>query len=624
MKKIVEIDSILFSFLCLVFFTITSVIFKIYMFIIFHDAFFNLDFSLFFESMLYGFKFDLSISSILSLPLITFFIIRNLQRKCVGLVWSAIPFFFLLFGLFGDLVYLENTGKHVGYEIHQILRDAKELALNFIFGYKVYAGVLAFSVSVFLLITYNKAVVFKGEKKWIYCCKLLFIYISFLFFARGALFDTPLTPNMAYRIGNIDAAKLSLNGAYAALYSLIKSDRKTTIDYTQKWNVNSDQIDNVFHDKKLEFKPITNRKNVVVVLLESWSGQYIHSVNPDAENITPYFDSLSKNGLSTEAMFAGGVRTHEGMYSVLCSQQNPLGSGIPETFLQSYSYKCLPEILRDAGLHVSMFQGSHTKLVGDFALFLGAHESFGKLDIPFGRLEQNYWGYQDPDLYDFVINKAKKEKQPFFYIINTTTTHDLVLPNNVEWAFGRHTNEEKRKSVLHYADESLKYFVNNWVKEIKEPTLFVFVADHTAGGASDQIHQFVIPFTMYATDGTVNKYKEMGISSQRDIAPTIIDNLGGYVPWFSGSILGKKNDHYSDFYSNGYLGFAYNKNIASVNIFDTKKTKCYEWTDNIFKSHITSCDSSLIEKGLIFTKHSQSLLFSGKTMNFHKGYKDES
>lgn len=94
-----------------------------------------------------------------------------------------------------------------------------------------------------------------------------YLYIFFVF-ARGALFDTPLTPNMAYRIGNIDAAKLSLNGAYAALYSLIKSDRKTTIDYTQKWNVNSDQIDNVFHDKKLEFKPITNRKNVVVVLLE--------------------------------------------------------------------------------------------------------------------------------------------------------------------------------------------------------------------------------------------------------------------------------------------------------------------------------------------------------------------
>lgn len=618
MNKFKNIDIIHFSIICICLFVITSLIFKIFIFYSLPESFQSINFMNLLQSLFYGLRFDFSIASILIAPIYFFSTFKSffLKEKSVKAIIYIIPFFILSSGLVGDYVYFESTGKHVGYEISQIRADAKELFLNFVFGYKAYVFYYAVVNMLFFCLLFKIRLCLNLNNKFYFTLKNV-IFIGFLFFCvRGSLIDTPLTPNMAYRTGSIESAKLALNGAYSAAYSLIKTNHANIVNNAAALDVDEQYI-KPLSSRSLgkDFRKLDRKKNVVLILLESWSGQYVHSINPGSDVVTPYFDSLSTKGLTTQAMFAGGVRTHEGMYSILCSQQNPLGAGIPETQLQSFNYKCLPQILKDAGMHVAMFQGSHTKLVGDFALSLGAENSFGKLDIKSGKLEQNFWGYQDPDLYDFIIDKAKKEEKPFFYIVNTTTTHDTVLPSGVKWRFGSNTLEEKRKSVLSYADFSLHKFIDNWTKEIKEPTLFVLVADHTSGG-TDQIRQFTIPFVMFATDNSVAHAKQIGISSQRDIAPTIINHLGGFVPWFSGDIIGSGLPHYADFYSNGYLGYAYDKRIQIVNIFDKSNHHCLEWSDNIFSSKEKACDQELLNQGLAFTKYSQALLFSGKTFLF--------
>lgn len=47
---------------------------------------------------------------------------------------------------------------------------------------------------------------------------------------RGSFSDTPMTPNMAYRIGSTEQSKLALNGAYSALYGAINGQQKSLIE----------------------------------------------------------------------------------------------------------------------------------------------------------------------------------------------------------------------------------------------------------------------------------------------------------------------------------------------------------------------------------------------------------
>ena len=64
----------------------------------------------------------------------------------------------------------------------------------------------------------------------------------------------------------------------------------------------------------------------------------------------------------------------------------------------------------------------------------------------------------------------REEKQPFFFIVNTTTTHDLILPPGETWTFGQQTADQKRLSLLSYADKALGNFIRQWQQADIPPT----------------------------------------------------------------------------------------------------------------------------------------------------------
>ncbi|QNF17334.1 LTA synthase family protein [Aeromonas jandaei] len=251
----------------------------------------------------------------------------------------------------------------------------------------------------------------------------------------------------------------------------------------------------------------------------------------------PHLDALHREGLRTDGLIAGGRRTVEGFFTALCSYQNPLEAGIPNTPLQDQHYECLPKLLSDAGWSTAVFQGMHKGETGQLAQLLGTQASYGKLEMPVAEVEQNSWGYQDPDLYRFILSKARAESRPFFYMVNNTTTHDDQLPPGEPWLFGDQSSNERQMSVLHYADKALGRFIEEYQQANLGPTLFVITADHTAGERSGHMGRYWIPFLMFATDGSIAPRHEPGIGAQQDIAPTILDLLGGKAPWFTGHSL---------------------------------------------------------------------------------------
>lgn len=610
------------AFLALILLTSVGIILKLTLRVVCSSYFQGLSASDSLYAVFWGVRFDLAISVLFLAPsvLMIYFLARFFKMTSFRLWWFTIPFSFFIFIQGGDGIYFENTGKHVGYEIRQTIADFHELLATAISGYTLLVLCSVIAAIIFFLLGKKRITINYNSWAHLDLPVLLWLILGFLL-VRGSFSDTPMTPNMAYRIGSTEQSKLALNGAYSALYGAINGQQKKSLIEGNNWlkeEQNIKSLTDILNVHQGRYIPPVKKMNIVIVLLESWSGQFVHSVNPESENITPKFDKLNQDGISVDGMLAGGVRTHEGMFSILCSYQNPLGGGVPETSLQQYSYNCLPSLLREAGWKTSIFQGSHTKMVGDFALQLGAEKSYGKLDITEHNLPPNYWGYQDPDLYDFVIKHAETQKFPFLYIINTTTTHDLVLPPNEKWVFGNGSLLQKRKSVLNYADKALGDFVNKWKENISKPTLFVLVADHTAGG-SDPINQFTIPFLMFASDGSVRKQHVSGIVSQRDIAPTVIQHLGGFVPWFSGNALQTTKHTEADFFTGGIMGWVYDNHLIKLNLITPNKLECQYWEKSLMFSRNVDCtklDEKIKSRLLAFTSYSQKLLFSGKTRNF--------
>ncbi len=267
----------------------------------------------------------------------------------------------------------------------------------------------------------------------------------------------------------IKKALIALNGAYSSFYSLVRRKHKlekTVVEYETSNDLKTLYSDDRFN-KKIKTDSMAQQYNLVFVLLESWSIQNQTSFN--GQSVTPQFDAIQKKSFSSDLMIAGGHRTTEGIYSIFCSGQNPLGKSIVKTQLQNFEYECLPKMLREQGWDTAFFQGSHknTSGVGAFAQLIGFENSYGKHDIPVenANFEQNSWGYYDQDIYAFAEQKITQElREPFLIGINTNTTHDLTLPQNIEGKFTDTKDNIDRLNTLNFADEALGEFMSRMEK----------------------------------------------------------------------------------------------------------------------------------------------------------------
>ena len=576
-------------------------------------------------ALLWGYRFDLAVAAVLMLPsvLLLYAWIRLSKRQEHSFFWLFPPALVLLCAQAADIMYFDSAGRHVGYEVRELLPQLGSLAKT---AWGEYGGLLVMvglSVSLLAAGLYQWRWTMR-HRHWRALELPLFIWVFVGVFAfRGSFAHTPMSPDFVHAIGDVQQAKLALNGAYSTLFGVLKSNRlkpyTLPVSAITDRSVEKKMLMSRLSEHQGGYQPPMRKMNVVLVMLESWSAVQMQSFNPQALETTPEFDALRRQGLTTDGLLAGGRRTHEGMFSTLCSAQNPLGAGVPQTNLEGYAYQCLPRLLRNAGWHVAMFQGSHTDMVGPFSQFLGAENSYGKLDFLSAKLPQNKWGYQDPDLYDFVLAAAREEKQPFFFIVNTTTTHDLMLPPGEAWTFGQQTADQKRLSLLSYADKALGNFIRQWQKADIPPTLFVLVADHTRAISEPGLAQYLVPFAMFASDGSVPKQHLRGIGSQRDVAPTVMQALGGRVPWFSGQALQSATQLEGDYFTDGTMGWVQGERLVEISLQQPDAIHCFRrpFGQSSTQPHVCDqADRNIQADAQAFTRYSQDLLFAGKTADF--------
>ncbi|EOU2463297.1 LTA synthase family protein [Vibrio navarrensis] len=583
------------------------------------------------EALIYGLRFDATIAAMLSAPIfLTNLVLMPLKRDlrlllrvllCLAIAW-------IVGTSFSDAIYAKDASKHVTFELFTAQGMESELLVTALKSY--WATMLIGTIWLLVcLVMAGKYLTLSDRRDTPWYNNTAFVVLWLLItvsLIRGGWHDAPQTPMRAYNIGNSEQAFIAWSAPYSITYYLSSGDRAAIKKITR--DPSSEQLamwQQAFQAPQPAKLAALKQANIVMILLESWPAYDMHSYAGDAD-ATPFFDSLRQRSFSTFSSYADGYRTVQGMFATFCSYPNPTGGIISTSQLQNANYLCLPHILRQQGWQTTFIQGSAKGKVGSFAQTLGFEESFGKHDYPFEGV-RNEWGYMDGDIYRYSlgqIDRLSQSQQPFFLTINTGTTHGSFLPEQDGYTFGRETQIDERRSVMHHADQALSQFIpqlDEKLAQLDKPTLVILLADHTAKTVKGGFVKNAIPFLMYASDKSIPNQTRPITASQRDVGATALDWLGGYAPWFTGHSLLDPNyaGRASFAFGTGFFWMSKEHGIA-INVETGELAQCFEIGADTVSKKTVACDqpwaNALFEEASYYNSISQYLLFKGRSTDY--------
>jgi phosphoglycerol transferase MdoB-like AlkP superfamily enzyme len=241
--------------------------------------------------------------------------------------------------------------------------------------------------------------------------------------------------------------------------------------------------------------------NIVMVFLESFAG-YKTGVLGNPLKPTPYFDALCKDGVLFTNYFVPAVGTAHSVWAML--------TGIPDVEVHKTSTR--NPLAVDQHTIVNAFQGyKKYYFIGGSANWanirgvlqhnikgLSLHEE-GDYTAP----RMDVWGIDDLSLFLEANKVLKKDKKPFFAIIQTAGNHrPFHIPEN-SYGFKRLKVAQKTLSknafydlaefnAFRFMDYSIGYFIKTAQKELYfKNTIFVFYGDH---GITDYAGAFSKPW----------------------------------------------------------------------------------------------------------------------------------
>ncbi|MDN3679527.1 LTA synthase family protein [Vibrio tapetis subsp. quintayensis] len=585
-------------------------------------------------ALFYGTRFDTTITAVIAAPAILTCVIFHyfkIELQKFIKVWLAGGAYWIIGTTAADVIYSNESGKHVTYEVFTASGSESELLLTAIQGHPLITltAFLLCSVATVVIMRLPLSTVRTKSLSVVSFILTTLVWLSVtILVVRGGWHDHPQSPMSAYKIGKNDHAYVTWNAPYSITYYLFIGNSEAAHKLTKSANpaIFSELYQEQLHSQKVDLDNL-KQANIIFVLMESWTSIDMASYTGHTD-AAPYFDELRKSSLTTKAMYANGYRTVQGMFSGLCSYVNPISGVIANTQLQNEQYSCLPHMLTEKGWSTHFIQGSGMGVVGSYAQSIGFTHSYGKTDYSFDS-DMNRWGYFDDSIFKFTLDKIdslqnSEPEKPFMIAINTNTQHGVLVPGWAEYKYGNDTLANIRRSVLKHSDDELSRFIPKLNALLKAPTLVVLMSDHTSkitieGGLS----VISIPFLMYATDGSIPAKNLDESASQRDVTPTILEWLGGSAPWFSGeSMLSGDYKGFASFSVGSRFNWVHKNKRIQLESSTGELIDCSIIEDDTITLQSSSCDQDwvqpLYQQGRDFNELTQELLFNGKTMDYRK------
>ena len=349
---------------------------------------------------------------------------------------------------------------------------------------------------------------------------------------------------------------------------------------------------------------IPNKKNVVVLIVESFGREYIGALNKTLENgqyrgYTPYVDSLIAKSVTFSHTYCNGRKSIDGMPSILSS----IPMFVEPFFLTPASMNHvsgIASILAAEGYQTAFFHGAQRGSMGfqAFSRATGFQDYYGRedydADTRFGGDEDfdGMWAIWDEPFLQYYATKMSEMKEPFMTAVFTASSHHpYVIPEKYK------TQYPEEGIIIHkcirYTDMAIGKFFE---KASREPwfnnTIFVLTSDHT--NLSDHafyetdLGGFCSPIIIYEP-GNAERQPEIQdkIAQQIDILPTIMGMLHYPKPYF-GFGIDVLNTPAEDTWAVNYLNGIYQYiKQGHVLQFDGTQTKAvYALSDSLMKQNL--------------------------------------
>ncbi len=357
----------------------------------------------------------------------------------------------------------------------------------------------------------------------------------------------------------------------------------------------------------------TPKKNVVVLILESFGREYFGALNKDTpgyNGFTPFLDSLISVSYTFKNSYANGRKSIAGMPSVLAS----IPSLTKPFIISPYSgneVKGLPSHLRNMGYYSAFFHGATNGSMDfdSFAKQSGFDDYYGRNEYNNEKHFDNAWGIWDEHFMQYMAKKMKGFKEPFLSaLFSLSSHHPFKLPKEYEGKFPKGTVPIHK--MIGYTDMAIRKFFDAIKNEPwYNNTIFIITADHSStlnhlDKYKTPMGFFAVPFIIYdPSSPQMVGFDSVNVVQQIDIMPTVLNKLGyqeEYIafgrdvfntekPKFAVTFM---EGSYHLFYKNYVLQYD-EKNIVGFYNFET---------DPLFKNNMKNKDSPIKDKMLDWTK----------------------
>lgn len=341
------------------------------------------------------------------------------------------------------------------------------------------------------------------------------------------------------------------------------------------------------------------KKNVVVLIIESFGREYIGAFNKDLEGgrykgYTPCIDSLIAQSTTFRYSFCNGRKSIDGMPSILSS----IPMFVEPFFLTPASmndYTGLAGILGNEGYQTAFFHGAQNGSMGfeAFAKKTGFQRYYGRTEYEAAHGTNDFdgtWAIWDEPFFQYYAEEMSKMQQPFMTaIFSASSHHPFAIPQQYKSQFPEeHLPIQK---CIRYTDMALgKFFATARKQPWFSNTIFVLTSDHTnqsdhAEYQSD-LGGFCSPIIIYDPSQPVGRMEEK-VAQQIDILPTILGMLGYQKPYMAFGI-DVLNTPAEDTWAVNYLNGIYQYvKYGYVLQFDGKQTKgIYQLTDRLMQHNL--------------------------------------
>ena len=353
--------------------------------------------------------------------------------------------------------------------------------------------------------------------------------------------------------------------------------------------------------------PMT-KKNVVVLIVESFGREYIGALNKSLENgryrgYTPCVDSLIAKSITFSHSYCNGRKSIDGMPSILSS----IPMFVEPFFLTPASMNHvdgIASLLAGEGYQTAFFHGAQRGSMGfqAFARSTGFQDYYGREDYDaddrFGGDDDfdGMWAIWDEPFLQYYAAKISEMKEPFMTAVFTASSHHpFAIPEKYQKQFPEENLEIHK--CIRYTDMAIGKFFETasrepWFKN----TIFVLTSDHT--NMSDHAEYqtdlggFCSPIIIYEPGREPEVLDK--IAQQIDILPTVMGMLHYQKPYF-GFGIDLLTTPAEDTWAVNYMGgiYQYVKH-GHVLQFDGQSTRgIYALSDSLMKHNLIDQPSAI-------------------------------